>query len=295
MFNNKGISILEVLIAATVSVMVVLGLITILNQMNKEFRYANQRADALEFRNSVTGLLSNLETCSCQLNQNLELINMTDVTPQAALALIKNSCAADASTFVEADTPIPGLSSNLKISKIEIKDIEPLTTAENYRGRINFSFSSDGLVRPLRDFSLELRFTTDPATAASSKKFKECKVVGSSTSSPSLAGLCPDGQFMIGFSEGAVQCSAVSIDGGVSNASEDLDVTKPGPGCEGISCITADYGPCFGIDCVTNGKKCSGTGCTACAEGASCGGIDCCAGPGCKRCKIVKKIATAPP
>ncbi|MGZ6472950.1 MAG: type IV pilus modification PilV family protein [Bdellovibrio sp.] len=291
MLNKKGFSILELLVTAAISTMIFLGFASMSNQMNKELKHSNQRADAFEFRNAVSGLLSNLPTCSCQLNQHLSLIDGTVSVAGAELSRLDSSCTSTATLFAAPDKPVIGSNNGLLIDRIQLKNIESLGAPDKYRGRLSFSYKKDNLLRAIPGFDIEIHFSTDPATPLSEKKVKTCDFVGlfSGGAGGTISGSCPDGQFVNGISEGKVLCSGVAIAGNVSNAPA-VPTKIIGPGCSGPGCITADFGPCSGIGCVTNGYACSSLGCTACGEAASClgGAIGCCAGPNCPRCFKVK-------
>jgi hypothetical protein len=176
--TNKGFSILEVLVAAAISLMVFLGFASMSSQMNKEIKHSGQRADALEFRSSVGGLLSDLSVCSCQLNQSLASIDTTVLTPTAGLATLKTSCDPAATTFAAPNQTVLGSSSRLTINQMQLIDIENLGVADRYRGRLSFDYKSDNLIRAIAGFDLEVRFTTDPASPPTAKKLVSCDFVG---------------------------------------------------------------------------------------------------------------------
>lgn len=290
MFSNKGFSILEILITAAISLMVFLGFASMSAQMNRELKHSNQRADAFEFRNAVSGLLSDLPTCSCQLSQYLTLIDMTIPNPIANLTELKSSCTASATVFAAPNQVVIGSNNRLMIDTIELKNIESLGAPDKFRGRLSFSYKSENLLRVIPGFEIEIRFTTDPATALSEKKVKTCDFVGGSVGGSggggAISGSCPEEQFVNGISDNKVLCSGVAIAGNVSNVPL-IPTKEPGPGCSATGCVTADFGPCSGIGCITNGSYCSGMGCTACGEDSNCASVGCCSGPTCPRCKRI--------
>jgi hypothetical protein len=283
MINNKGFSILEVLVAAAISLMMFLGFASLSGQMSKEMKHSDQRADALEFRTAVTGLLADLQTCSCQLNLNLSDIDLTGPSPNASLSALKTSCKPTASLFAAPNQAITGSNSRLTIDQIRLIKIESLGVLNKYRGRLSFGYKSDNLLRAIPGFDVEVRFSTDPGSPASAKRVLSCDFVGGA--SGTVSGICPPGQFVTGISGGDVLCSGVAVAGSVSNKLPGFTALTPGKGCSGMGCVTADFGPCSGMDCLTNGAFCSGLDCTACGPGATCSKVGCCAGPACPKCK----------
>ncbi|MGZ3749077.1 MAG: type IV pilus modification PilV family protein [Pseudobdellovibrionaceae bacterium] len=283
MLNNKGFTILEILVAAAISLMIFLGFASLSNQMNKELKHSKQRADALEFRSEVVGLLSNLPICTCQMNQNLSPLDMTSSNVSGDLAELKSSCNATTSTlFAAPNQVIIGSNNRLMIDQMRLINIESLGAPDKFRGRLSFSYKKDNLLRLIPGFDIEIHFTTDPATPQSAKKVKSCDFVGgvNGNSGGTIAGTCPAGQFVNGISGGTVLCSAVA-----GNVSSPPQMPAVGQGCTGAACITADFGPCKGDSCLTNGYKCSGNSCTACGKNSTCDSPACCAGPQCPRCQ----------
>lgn len=93
---------------------------------------------------------------------------------------------------------------------------------------------------------------------------------------------CPPGQFMVGHNSGNLDCTRAPNP--TPTPTSPWSLGNPGPGCSSNNCISEDFGPCTGNNCLTNGLSCKGASCSACAVGAVCTGALCCTGPLCPGC-----------
>ena len=272
--SNYGFSLIESVIALALFTIIGFSFTSIIVSSNREVKYLEQRADSIFLKSTVEGVLTNLPNCSCLLIAYATTFDSTDlVNANSTISELKSSCVVGASTIIKADAEANG--TQLHVDQIKIQDIENLGAADDFRGRLNVSYKkTDKNIRPIRPFFLDIKFKTDPATSDNAKKIIQCDFVsGSATGITQFTGTCPEGQYLRGFLNGAMICSAVQVvvpAGGGEVASNDnastgksYSLTNPGPGCRGDFCRTKDYGPCKGDYCKTNGGSCSGDFCQA--------------------------------
>ncbi|MCM2282467.1 MAG: prepilin-type N-terminal cleavage/methylation domain-containing protein [Bdellovibrionaceae bacterium] len=288
--DQSGFSLIEVVVVMGIMTVLTLGFASYMSFVNTELRAAHQKMEFMELRTTLGRTLSDLSTCSCQLNLHASTFNGAAAMTSASVSKLNSSCDPAASVIIEDGQPVANSNTRLTVQAIAITDIRPLGVSNKYEGKFTVSLQNDGLVRGLRDIRIDVQFMTDPASPPGAKKIQSCVFVNGGMSGGStlatLSGSCPVGQFLTGFSSGVVQCSAVLVGGKISDSDPAYTLTSPGDGCIGTSCRTADYGPCSGPSCTTNGLFCEGPNCAACAMGASCSGTTCCAGPSCDACSI---------
>ncbi len=277
---------IEMLVAIGILGIVISGFISMMSYMRRELQAANRKVEAIELRRTATTYMSDLPTCGCQLNLNGGTFDATLVAPavpEMNISKLQTGCAPTASSVLEENQTVPGSSANLAVESVKLQSIEATGSPNRYRGRLHIEFKSDSQTYSTRGFEFEIRFRTDPATPDTAKKVVACEFVGSSDGAGAaggagggITGNCPPGQYMMGIQNGMVRCSAVAVNGATSNSnSGSWTLTTPGPGCEGTSCITGDYGVCEGTSCVTNGNYCNGVDCAACGPTPACDGTSC--------------------
>lgn len=285
--RQSGFTIVEMLVAVAILGIVTAGFTSMTQYMRKELQFANRKVEAIELRRTTSAYLSDLNLCACQLNANGGTFDATAApgTAEMPVTKIQTACDPTAGTLISENSLIPGTSTGLSIENMKVHAIEPGGGADRFRGRFSVEFKDDAGAFRNRGFELEIQFLTDPSTPDTAKKVVGCEYIASIGEGPGygtpgspggLTFMCPDGQYMLGMINGEAICSAIVVDGTVSNDDPDVNnVDNPGPGCRGTGCLTGDYGVCRGTGCITNGNRCVGTGCVACGPNPSCSGTSC--------------------
>jgi prepilin-type N-terminal cleavage/methylation domain-containing protein len=271
--KDKGFSMIELMVTLGILSIMGFAFTSIVINSNKEMKALEQKADALTLRANIEGTLSNLPVCTCNLVNNASVINVDALgTTFSDVGEIKSSCAVGASTVVAGNAVAAG--TQLEVDNIKIENIESLGVAENYKAKMNIRFKlNSNNIRAIKPITLNVHFKTDSTTPTTAKKITECSFVAGSSGVAQISGSCPEGQYLRGFENGEMICSAVEVvvpAGGGAVASNDnsstgktYSLTNPGPGCRGDMCRTKDYGPCRGDMCRTNGASCTGDMCVA--------------------------------
>lgn len=282
--RSNGFSILEVLIATGLISIIMFALTGFVSQQHKEIRLISQRFDRDSFSRYVATKLgeNNLTLCNCHfLGQTFD---SSDLSASTSIASIKNICGAS-TDLVTSGTQVGMSDNNLVVSNngISIGNFSEIST-NFYRSSLKIAVEDPiGNSVALKPSEVAIEFnTTGPNGGV--KTITSCSNVIGGGTNITITGQCALGEYVIGIQNNSVVCAPVGALNPALTGSYGL--SNRGPGCTGTGCVAADYGPCIGAGCITNGIYCSGTGCKACAAGASCNGTGCCSGTSCTGCSI---------
>ncbi len=252
--NAVGFSLVEMLVLIGLLSIIALISASLINNLNRELKAVEQRADSLNLRGTLEVTLASLPICSCLMSSFAAPFDPTATS--TAVSEIKSSCAAGASTIIKAGQLVDG--TQLTVNQIALENIEQLGP-DLYKGQIKVNYlKTDMNIRQIKPITMGVQFKT--GSGSNPKIIVACFGVGVSSGFNEFTGSCPSGQFLQGFNNGVMLCAPVASGG---PATPVYTLTNPGPGCSGNACVTYDYGPCIGNSCHTNGQTCSGNACSA--------------------------------
>lgn len=144
--NERGETLITVMVAAGLSAILAVGAASQFSNMSKDQKRMTQKFDIMETRGLLTGFLSDIDSCSCQL-KNRKLIlekNGTYVVP--GILQLKTSCAASALHIVKVDEPLPGGSSGVEVNAIGLHELRPTGNSNEFFGHLAVDFKSSSTI-----------------------------------------------------------------------------------------------------------------------------------------------------
>lgn len=168
--NNKGMSLVETLIAAAILAIVMSGMITMQTSLQKETRALSEKLGALELEKYLISVLADGKLCTAELtpsdlNDNSSF-NINVGNPSETILSLSKGIHASVSTpnkFIVApgDQPSP-LSKNLRVKNGGITVSDFVKEDDNqYSANIKVEFDSENLVRSIRPVSVKIPVFTD--------------------------------------------------------------------------------------------------------------------------------------
>lgn len=257
--NNKGISLISVMIAASVLGAIMFAANSFILNTLKMQKHVENVADLSSFMDEVKGLLGNTTRCTNYLHDQL----------------------------TQNDLQIKDIPNGVNISKNQVKsgwniqsiklDSETLLPDGNKLAKLTFKVKKEhnnaGPQALVRQLTIEYK----PKLVTGNEAIDTCSLIGNIDIQDTVSKLtfpdstCSPGEYAVGFSKGNVICS--SIPANVVQPAK--SPATPGKGCDKSFCVANDFGPCKGSFCKTNGNYCNGSFCHASGPNATCDGFGC--------------------
>lgn len=172
MLNQRGNTLITVMIAVGISGILMLGTATMFNNQLKNQQILLQRYDLMDTRNQLLTALSDANICKCQMPLTL-VPNGSSVFNDAQINEIKSSCTATSQTLAKKSDFLAG-SSHLKVSDIRLTGFSVVDAATNkYTARVQISFDPKLSAIAFKPIVVDQVFRTDAAN-----KITECSAVG---------------------------------------------------------------------------------------------------------------------
>ncbi len=274
--DSKGFSLIEMMVVFSLIGIAILGMISMSTQQIKLNKTMNDGASFNELRGIITQTMSVRTLC-----QNAAVPDPAHpfVIDMSAATSTSISDGAEISFtipggVIQKDQDTPG--GELRVQSFRVNnaydtsanDVPPFAENHIWTGQLWLRVEHNGDVfgpKVLKERLLGyVNFSISPASEVQSCYAIPSGGGGGGDGSPSgnIVGMCPDGSIVTGITANGVVCKAISA----SINPVDTPVytpSHPGPGCIGNQCVTHDYGPCNGDQCITNGQACTGNQCCA--------------------------------
>jgi len=185
MFKNRGMSIMEVLVATGLLSIVSLGVMSMISSQNKEVTALTEKLGAKDVQEQLINMMSVPDFCSCLMR------GLTLNTTTAPMTLSSNPVdipmgynqpipvpLTTPCTPNSADRVVPPSGGKLsglavRVNAISYKDINPLGS-NKYSAKLNVSLMPNSGVRPLADIKASVVFTVNGADPAAAQRFQAC-------------------------------------------------------------------------------------------------------------------------
>lgn len=262
-FNNKGMSLLNVIIAASILGAIMFATSSFIISTLKTQKNIEQVADLSIVMEEVKVLLGNTTRCTSYLHDQLISNDLTIKDMSQGIDISPNA-----------------IKSGWKIQSIKI-DKETLLPDGNKLAKLVFKVTKEVNKSGLQNLVRELTMEYKPKIISGQEAIDTCSLISNINVEETVKSLtfpdstCSPGEYAVGFSKGKVICSNVPANV-VQPAKTPI---TPGAGCDTAFCVANDFGPCEGFMCKTNGNYCKGFGCHATGTSATCDGMSCKTGP----------------
>ncbi len=158
--SERGESLVMVLVAVGVTAILSLGLATIMSNSSKETSRLMQKLELISLRRSLEILLSNPETCSCQM-QGLSIKSLAGTPNSVSIPSIKLGCGSASSPLVTQNSPLPGSETGLGIGAISLKDVKLVSAPDIYSATLVVDPDDKTTKFSFRDLTVKQVFKTD--------------------------------------------------------------------------------------------------------------------------------------
>lgn len=176
--KNNGFSILEVLIAGSIGMIVMLAITSMVSTQQTEVRSLQQKLEVVELKSTLIKSLSNAQVCTWQF-QALT-IDVTDATPlvpgstSISLPALRQGSSVASPIIVSQGEKIPLSNYGLKVDKISLGKFVSTGLADEYQGVLEVSFQSSSLARPLRALEMRQVLKTQASDPPNAKRIISC-------------------------------------------------------------------------------------------------------------------------
>ena len=185
MLKNRGMSIIEVLVATGLLSIVTLGVMSMISSQNKEVTALTERLGVKDVEAQLVNVMNVADFCSCLmrgLTLNATSVPMTlSANPvdipmgynQPIPVLLTTPCTPNSVNRIvpSGGNKIAGL--NVKVNTITYADINPLGSSK-YSANLKISFDPNSGVRPHADIKASVIFTVNSADPANAQRFQAC-------------------------------------------------------------------------------------------------------------------------
>ncbi|MCH2534849.1 MAG: hypothetical protein MK008_10445 [Bdellovibrionales bacterium] len=167
--SNLGFGLIEVMIAAGISVVVILGISTSLSKVFKMQKISAQKIQALETKNHIITALSSPTTCLNSVKSSgTSTVNLSVAQPKKNLLNIPFTSAPGSEKIVTVGNPLSPITPGLSVSKIELINFTggPSQYIADLLVFLDSSSSTNFNFKPL-SFKVKINIdSTSPMTAA---------------------------------------------------------------------------------------------------------------------------------
>jgi hypothetical protein len=189
MLNQKGVSLLETVIAAGLVGFIALAMATVMSNMSRQSRGLNEKLAAEETFRFVTQAIVDDAVCTENLTLPSPVIfDSTQSSPRAAIP--SGSIQIGGTPIITVGQLASPGSSSAYVASIDLLNIRNTGTPDSWVGDLAIGFDQTKLVQALRPVTVRLIFQTDPASAATAKRVLNCGNTPVSTSPTPLPSGC---------------------------------------------------------------------------------------------------------
>lgn len=179
--NERGMSLIELLIAFALFAIVMSGMATMASFQNKETRAMQENLQKLDAERLLNTILMRYNVCRQEVKGkvfNAASKPMQDIELEQ-IRYVENPDPQTPALFRKKE-PLSSAPGSLQVDSIFIKRIALLPTAMNpkdrFLGELTVSFKRDNLVRSVKPIVMKVILETDPSTPENKKVITDCIV-----------------------------------------------------------------------------------------------------------------------
>lgn len=183
--NNKGFSLIEVMISIGIMMVGVLATFQMITTQQNETRALTEKLAALDLQKLALATINDaictfvLTDASQSGVRSGNTINTTNPsTLSSSIIYLQNlptSASSTAPKFVVKGSPASPLSSSVVVNNIQLRDFAG--TGNRFTANFKITFNQDKVFRPLKDISVSTNIFTDPSSPSHAKKILACSSI----------------------------------------------------------------------------------------------------------------------
>lgn len=168
-FNEKGSTLIQVLIAAGLMSILALGFSSIISQQHKQIKVLEQKSETLDIKNEILIALSKQDICACNLNPS----KLAPVGTRAAIEFstspatfnltdgLRTQCDGAYPKFLSTDKKTM---TSLTVDRITIEELTQIdATSNQWTGRMEVAFGGGNMALKNISFPINVRTTSTTA------------------------------------------------------------------------------------------------------------------------------------
>lgn len=176
--NQRGQSLMSVMVSIAISGIVILVVLSIIEQQNKSLKQFQQKSELIQQQSFLQNVFDSGQTCDWQfatLGQTLNTISVkADGTLNSTLTLTKLHAGMDASSPIIAQVGQQLSDTRLRISSIKFENIRASGTPNRYYGELNIAFNQNAGEVAYRHLTVLKTIIVDPTSPAAAKMITGC-------------------------------------------------------------------------------------------------------------------------
>lgn len=178
--SSKGNTLIQVLVALAISLIIIVGIFSVIDSMRKETRSLEEKIAALNLESTLIRTLHNLNICSNILTTpspwEFDSTRIGSSSPPILNLTSLPSTSNPSSPFlIEVGVNSSAFVQNLIVTSIQLQNVSG--SGNSYTGQIVVSFDDSRLVRSIKPLAFQINFSTDPTTPANSKRVLGCQSI----------------------------------------------------------------------------------------------------------------------
>lgn len=174
-FNQKGFSLIEVMVAGVIMGIISLALMSMISNQRQELKSIGEKMLAFDVQSLVQRTMINSEYCGCAFNGKTfdsTKKNWNSFPTDFPLGY-GAGCAATATSNIKVGSPV--LSSTVKVKSLTMENInEIIAGSGNYVGQLTIELDPDTLVRAIRKIEVSVGFSVDTSDPVAAQNFISC-------------------------------------------------------------------------------------------------------------------------
>lgn len=186
MKSEKGFALIQVLVAAGVLGIVMMGVTSMMAAQYREMNALQQKLATMDLEKLLIASLADGKVCKYVLNNPKKTFDSTKLPQKVALAATTplythmNPDNTPGAVVAKVGSPVSAISNAIRIQSIELEITEG--SNGNYKGQWKLNLDSTGGIRSLKPVTVSTTLSVDDVTAPESASFTGCQGANSSLS-----------------------------------------------------------------------------------------------------------------
>lgn len=142
---------------------------SMMSQMNSQYNMLARKLESADLKTAVMTALNQGEVCNWQLaGKNLTGLVGTLGVSGLSIPTLYSGTTATSQPLAQVGELLPGSTSNLRVSRIEFKNISAFSGPTSYQGQLEIDFEQGKNHAPMRPIQIGLRVETNPGLVVTS-------------------------------------------------------------------------------------------------------------------------------
>ncbi len=180
--NERGMGMIEVVIAAGLMGVLVLGMASMYETQQKQIKVLMQKQELVDLKNQMLTNLNNPTVCTWQLKDKAIDVSMptSEVSPSPTILTLTNNTIyggpnSTSAPLASAGQKLPNSIHGLQVLRVAFKGIFATGNPDEYRGVFEVVLDPASTPMPVRPVQVPVTISTAPADPPNAKKIVSCR------------------------------------------------------------------------------------------------------------------------